>query len=471
MDVIHKRGYLIAALYISTFLCLVDLSSVNLALGSIQTQFQSDMADLQWVIDSYALSLSSLMLAVGALSQRIGRKRLWLLGVALFILGSVICALATQFSVLIVGRLIQGVAGAVLIPLALAIIAHHFQHSNDRAREIGRWSSFSAFSLIVGPLLGGVMVHHFGWQSIFWLNLPVGALTLYLGYFAIARDENLNNSESFDFLGLLYSVIAIASLTYSIISLQQAHFTYWLLLVILCFITAVLALIWQQKRASAPLIPNHLLRNHRFVAYNIISFILGFAGYSSLFVFALFYQKQAGFTAAETGWLIAPQFFSQALVSIAFARLQQRYSLIHLLYIGLAISASALLIMYSFQVDSAVLYFIALSAWMGVGIGLIVPGSSTLIMNSVDDLDANFAAAILNTLRQLGMTIGIAALGTIMSFVTALAQQHGESLEQAELMAFHTAVVCMGGLFLLAIVVIYLALKVSAHVWESSAPS
>lgn len=469
MKVMNKQMYLIAALYISTFLCLVDLSSVNLALGSIQDEFHSDMADLQWVIDSYALSLSSLMLAVGALSQRLGRKRLWLLGVGVFMIGSAICAVASQFSVLIIGRLIQGIAGAVLIPLALAIIVHHFQQIHDRAREIGRWSSFSAFSLIVGPLLGGLMVHHFGWQSIFWLNLPVGVLTLYLGYYAIEADEKQAlTGSSFDFLGLMYSVIAVASLTYSIIALQQAHLGYWLLLAMLCFVMAAMAFVWQQKRAADPLIPNHLFRNRQFLSYNAISFILGFAGYSSLFVFALFYQNQAGFSAAQTGWLIAPQFLTQAIVSIAFSKLQQRYALTHLLYVGLAISGSALLAMYSFQVDSAMLYFVTLSAWMGVGIGLIVPGSSTLIMSSVADEDANFAAAILNTLRQLGMTMGIAALGTGMSLITIFAQQSGLSLPQAELMAFHAAVVCMGGLFLAAIFFIYFSLKQSAAIESST---
>ena len=206
MNASRQPIYLILALYISTFLCLVDLSSVNLALGSIQNQFNSDMADLQWVIDSYALSLSSLMLAVGALSQRIGRKKLWLLGVIIFIVGSLICAMASNFSLLIIGRMIQGVAGAVLIPLALAIMVHHFHQPQDKAREIGRWSSFSAFSLIVGPLMGGLLVHHFGWQSIFWLNLPVGVLTIYLGYYGIEADQK-SVAVPFDYLGLLYSQI------------------------------------------------------------------------------------------------------------------------------------------------------------------------------------------------------------------------------------------------------------------------
>jgi len=450
MKVVGKPINLIAALYISTFLCLVDLSSVNLALGAIQQQFQSDMADLQWVIDSYALSLSSLMLAVGALSQRVGRKRLWLIGVVIFIIGSVLCALAPSFSGLIIGRLIQGIAGAVLIPLALAILVHHFQQPLDKAREIGRWSSFSAFSLVVGPIIGGLMVHHFGWQSIFWLNLPVGLLTLYLGWKGIEADQD-THSVPFDYLGLMYSAVAVATLVYSIIMLQQIHLAQWLLLSVLIFILATSAFVWRQKRARYPLIPNHLFKNKKFLAYNAISFILGFAGYSSLFVFALFYQDQVKLSVAQTSWMIAPQFLAQAMVSIVFARLCRRYDILHLLKIGLAISGLALVAMLSFQTDSPLWLYVGLASVLGAGIGLIVPGSSTLIMSTVQPQDANFAAAILNTLRQLGMTFGIAILGTCMSLVSLAAIQSGLGGTAFHLMAFHSAVLLMGLLFLLAI--------------------
>lgn len=458
MNASRQPIYLILALYISTFLCLVDLSSVNLALGSIQNEFDSDMADLQWVIDSYALSLSSLMLAVGALSQRLGRKKLWLLGVIIFIVGSLICAMASNYSLLIIGRIIQGVAGAVLIPLALAILVHHFHQPQDKAREIGRWSSFSAFSLIVGPLIGGLMVHHFGWQSIFWLNLPVGVVTIYLGYKGIDPDQK-SQSLPFDYLGLLYSAVAIVTLTYSIIALQHDYLKHWFMLSIVLFGVASMAFAWQQKHTVHPLIPNHLFKNKHFLAYNAISFILGFAGYSSLFIFALFYQNQIELSAAQTGWLIAPQFLTQAFVSIAFAKLHQRFTVASLLTLGLAIAGAALLAMMSFQLDSSLLLFVLCGGLMGIGMGLIVPGSSTLIMGSVQVQDANFAAAILNTLRQLGMTLGIAVLGTTMTFVTAFSQQQGNSLESAELMAFHVTVMLMGGLFLLSILVMLYSQK------------
>ncbi|ENX38219.1 MFS transporter [Acinetobacter sp. NIPH 2100] len=442
---------LIAALYTSTFLCLVDLSSVNLALTAIQTQFNSHLADLQWVIDSYALSMSSLMLAVGALSQWLGRKRLWLTGVVIFIIGSMICAVAPAFAWLIVGRVIQGIAGAMLIPLTLAIIVHHFTQVDRKAREIGHWSSFSAFALIIGPLMGGLMVHYLGWQSIFWLNLPVGLLALLLGWKGIEPDSD-QQIVSFDYLGLIYSVIAIATLTYSIIMVQQAHIGYVIAFSFLISIAFSLLFIRHQNKSSHPLIPQHLFHNRNFLRFNLISFLLGFAGYSSLFVFALFYQEQVHLSAAEAGWLITPQFLMQALVSILFGQLQQRYGSLLLLRIGLVISGTALIGMISFQAHSAYPLFIALSAMMGAGIGLIVPSSSTLTIHSVSQQDASSAAAILNMLRQLGLTFGIAVLGTLTAFVIRWAVSHWDySQAQAQLLAFHIVVALMGGLFLAAI--------------------
>ncbi|UUM29255.1 MFS transporter [Acinetobacter colistiniresistens] len=439
-----------AALYTSTFLCLVDLSSVNLALTAIQAQFNSHLADLQWVIDSYALSMSSLMLAVGALSQWLGRKRLWLVGVIIFILGSVICAAAPDFGILIIVRVIQGIAGAMLIPLTLAIIVHHFTQANRKAREIGNWSSFSAFALIIGPLMGGLMVHYLGWQSIFWLNLPVGLLALFLGWKGIAEDAN-QQKISFDYLGLIYSVIAIATLTYSIIMVQQAHLGYLIAFSFLISIVFALIFIRHQKHALHPLIPRHLFHNRIFLRFNLISFLLGFAGYSSLFVFALFYQEQVHLSAAQAGWLIAPQFLMQALVSIGFGRLQQSYGALSLLRIGLLISGMALIAMISFQSNSSYLLFIGLSGMMGAGIGLIVPSSSTLSLHTVSQADASFAAAILNMLRQLGLTFGIAVLGTLTAFMIkwAVTSLH-YPMVQAQLLAFHVVVAIMGGLFLAA---------------------
>ncbi|ENX33169.1 hypothetical protein F889_03108 [Acinetobacter colistiniresistens] len=441
---------LIAALYTSTFLCLVDLSSVNLALTAIQAQFNSHLADLQWVIDSYALSMSSLMLAVGALSQWLGRKRLWLVGVIIFILGSVICAAAPDFGILIIGRVIQGIAGAMLIPLTLAIIVHHFTQANRKAREIGNWSSFSAFALIIGPLMGGLMVHYLGWQSIFWLNLPVGLLALFLGWKGIAEDAN-QQKISFDYLGLIYSVIAIATLTYSIIMVQQAHLGYLIAFSFLISMIFSLIFIRHQKHALHPLIPRHLFHNRIFLRFNLISFLLGFAGYSSLFVFALFYQEQVHLSAAQAGWLIAPQFLMQALVSIGFGRLQQSYGALSLLRIGLLISGTALIAMISFQSNSSYLLFMGLSGMMGAGIGLIVPSSSTLSLHTVSQADASFAAAILNMLRQLGLTFGIAVLGTLTAFMIkwAMTSLH-YPMVQAQLLAFHVVVAIMGGLFLAA---------------------
>ena len=185
-----RRLALTIAIYLGTFMVTLDISIVNLALPRMQQSLQTDMAGLQWIVDSYALCLSAFMLSAGLLGDRYGRKKSWLLGVLAFTVGSMMCALAGSLSTLLWGRVVQGMAGALLIPGALSILTHAFPDPAQRARVIGGWSSFSALALVLGPILGGVLVDVADWPSIFSLNLPLGLLTLGLGMWGIQESAN-----------------------------------------------------------------------------------------------------------------------------------------------------------------------------------------------------------------------------------------------------------------------------------------
>lgn len=412
----QSRQYgLIMAIYLSTFICLIDLSSVNLALSVIQKQMNSPMSQLQWIIDIYALCMSGLMLAVGPLSNRLGRKTMWLYGIVIFTIGSIWCAIAPNFTQLLLGRLVQGIAGAILIPSALSILMSAFQDPKTRAKVIGSWSSFSALSLVTGPLIGGLLVHYFGWQSIFWINLPIGMVTLYLGYRFIAPDLD-KQVVHFDYIGLLLSALSIVSLTYALIMLNDNHTPLVAMAFVICTISAIL-LVWQQKTCRHPLFPKHLLTNADFLTYNAASLLLGICGYSMLFVFALFYQNILGYSAAQTGWLIAPQFLAQAIVSTQFGKMQTRWGARTLLTLAYATSGIGLLAMLSFNTQSPVWGLILISSVFGAGLGLVIPASSLLVMQSVAPQDANITSALMNTLRQTGMTLGIAIFGSAMAIL------------------------------------------------------
>lgn len=217
----YRRAALVAAAYLGTFLASLDISIVNVALPTLQTALATDMAGLQWVVNAYALCLSACMLSAGPLGDRHGHKRIWLLGVALFTVGSLLCALAASLPLLLAGRAVQGVAGALLIPGAMPILSHAFPDPRERAHVIGGWSAFSALALILGPLLGGMLLETTGWQSIFLINLPLGLLAMLLGAWGIT-ERHYREQAALDRTGQVLSIVWLGALTYGLIALGEA---------------------------------------------------------------------------------------------------------------------------------------------------------------------------------------------------------------------------------------------------------
>ncbi|MET3473889.1 MFS transporter [Variovorax atrisoli] len=367
----RRRLALIAAVYLGSFIATLDVSIVNVALPTLQRALSTDLAGLQWVIDIYALCLSAFMLSAGPLGDRYGRKRAWLAGVAVFTLGSAMCAMAGSLPTLLAGRAVQGVAGALMIPGALSLLAHAFPDPAERARVIGGWSSFTALSLILGPLLGGLLVDHAGWQSIFLINIPIGVLTVGLGLWGI-RETSHPEHAALDPAGQVLSVLWLGALTYGLIvageygwgSVQAAS----------ALVAAAIGLalfLMVEARVARPLLPLGLFRDARFSVANFASFVLGFSAYASLFFFSLFLQL------------------------------------------------------------------------LGAGTGLAVPATSTAVMALVPAQRSGMASATMNALRQAGMLIGIALLGTLMS--TRATSLLADALAQAGLPGARQAAVAAVG--------------------------
>ncbi|MGH8432192.1 MAG: MFS transporter, partial [Solimonas sp.] len=218
------RPALVAAVYLGTFMAALSISIVSVALPAIQADLRTDIAGLQWVVGAYALCLSAFMLSAGPIGDRYGRKLSWLCGVGLFTLGSLVCAVAPTLAVLIAGCALQGIAGAFLIPGALSILSQAFPHPVERAHIIGGWSSFSALSLILGPILGGILVESTGWPSIFLINLPIGVITIGLGLWAIGESSHPDHA-ALDPWGQILSIVWLGALTFGLISAGQIGWT------------------------------------------------------------------------------------------------------------------------------------------------------------------------------------------------------------------------------------------------------
>ncbi|KAF0802363.1 EmrB/QacA subfamily drug resistance transporter [Alcanivorax xiamenensis] len=412
---ISRRFALVTAVYLATFMAVLDISIVNVALPTLQTALNADLAGLQWVIDAYALCLSAFMLSAGPFSDRYGYKRCWLAGVALFTVSSGLCALAPNLTVLLVGRVAQGMAGALLIPGALSILSHAFPDPRSRAHAIGGLSSFSALSLILGPLLGGVLVDTVGWPSIFLLNLPLGVAVLILGGVSIPERRHPRHA-ALDPAGQFLAVLALGTLTFGLIAAGEHGWMHALpRYALLTALLGMIAFVWVESRVARPVLPLALFRHGEFSRANVASFVLGFSAYSSLFFFSLFLQRIQGHGPAEAGLRMMPQFVLSGLASILFGRLHQRFTLSTLLIAGYLLMGGAMTSMVLLDATTDYRWVGLLFALLGAGMGLAVPGTGLAVMNAVPPERAAIASAVINALRQTGMAVGIALMGSLMS--------------------------------------------------------
>ncbi|MED5617138.1 MFS transporter [Janthinobacterium sp. P210005] len=421
----YRRAALVAAAYLGTFLASLDISIVNVALPTLQTALATDMAGLQWVINAYALCLSACMLSAGPLGDRHGHKRIWLLGVALFTAGSLLCALAASLPLLLAGRAVQGVAGALLIPGAMPILSHAFPDPRERAHVIGGWSAFSALALILGPLLGGMLLEVTGWQSIFLINLPLGVLAMLLGAWGIA-ERRYRDQAALDRAGQVLSIVWLGALTYGLIALgEQGGMQAWPSLAVA--LLAFIAFLAVEARAPRPLLPLRLFRERTFALVNLASLVLGFACYSSLFFFSLYLQQIQGWPAAASGWRMLPQFAAMGVVSLCFGRLSRHLSLRRMMLGGYVLAGLVLLATATLAPRTPYAIVGSLFGLLGLAMGLAVPATGLLVMASVRGEQAGMASAIMNALRQAGMTLGVAVLGSVMSLrAAALLERAGQ---------------------------------------------
>ncbi len=317
---------------------------------------------------------------------------------------------------LIAGRVIQGVAAAALIPGALSIITQAFSNDIERIRIIGIWSAVSALSLIIGPILGGFLVDSFDWTTIFLINIPIGLLTLLLGWLGIQESADPDKA-ALDPMGQVLSIIALGGLTFALIEAGEHGWgSYLTLSGLIIAIFACLGFIWVELHVTRPLLPLFLFKkNPFFFQYNMASFALGFATYSNVFFIALFLQKGQGWGAFEAGIRMAPEFIAMAIFSFSFGKLSRRLSVRNLMILGFILIALASLLLTRVNTETPYIPIAITLFILGAGMGMSTPAIGALVMASVDKAYSGIASAVMNALRQTGMTLGIAFLGTLMT--------------------------------------------------------
>ncbi|MEU9302154.1 MFS transporter [Streptomyces sp. NPDC048269] len=400
---------------ISLLIVSLDNTVLNVALPSMRKDLDASVAGMQWTIDAYTLVLASLLMLAGSTADRIGRRKVFVAGLVLFTLGSLLCSLAPSLNWLIVYRMVQAVGGAMLNPVAMSIITNTFTHPAERARAIGIWGAVAGISMAAGPLIGGVLVDSVGWRSIFWVNLPVGLVALLLTLRHVPESRAARPRRA-DPVGQLLVMALLGCLTYGIIEAPAAG---WRSPVIIgCALVAVAALVGlllYEPRREEPLIDFRFFRSAPFSGATVIavSAFSGMAGF--LFLNTLYLQDVRGLDALHAGLYMLPM----AALTMLFAPLSGRLvgsrgPRLPLLIAGVAMAASGLLFA-AFRAETSTPLMFTGYVLFGLGFGMVNAPITNTAVSGMPRSQAGVAAAIASTSRQTGSTLGVAIVGAVLA--------------------------------------------------------
>ena len=400
---------------ISLVVISLDNTILNVALPSISNDLGASASDLQWIVDAYVLVFAALLLTMGAIGDRIGRKIALQFGLIMFGLGSLWAALATSTEMLIAARAFLGIGGATIMPATLSIISATFPRE-ERSQAIAIWAAIFGLGVGVGPVVGGLLLEHFEWNAVFFVNLPVVAVALVGGAFFLANSKD-EHAPKPDVPGVLLSVPGLFALVYGIIEAGQGHWTDSNVLLAFGVAGVLLAAFtWWESRAPNAMLPLHFFRNMSFTGANIAMTFIMFSLFGSIFFLSQYLQTVLGYSALDAGLRLVPLAATLAIVSASSAKVAARLGTKRTVALGILISAGGLLFMSQrYDVDSSYATVALGEIILAGGMGFAVSPATNSIMGSVPVSKAGIGSAMNDTTRQLGGALGVAVLGTIMN--------------------------------------------------------
>lgn len=417
-------GAVLAAVGIPMFMVALDNLVVTNALPVIRTELNASLSDLQWFVNAYTLSFASLLLTASALGDRFGRRRIFLAGIALFTAASAACALATEPWMLVAARAIQGFGGAAVMPLSLTLLSDAVPEKM-RSAAIGIWGGISGLGIAVGPVVGGAVVGGLSWQWIFWLNVPVGIAVL--PFAARVLGESFGGARRFDPLGLVLSAGGVLAIVWAVVHGADDGWTSAPVLSGLLGGAALLAVfIAWERRTPAPMLPLRLFRSRAFRVSNITSFTFAVGVFGAIFLISQYFQVVRGYSPFESGLRTLPWTAAPMIVAPLAGLLVGRIGARTMLVAGQVMLAAALAWMATVStVDAGYDSFIGAMVLGGVGMGLTFAPSATVVMASAAAEDRAMASGTNNTIREVGVAIGVAILASIFASHGSYASPQG----------------------------------------------
>jgi len=412
-----KRGnkwWTLVAVCLGTFMLLLDITIVNVALPNIQQALNSSFSDLQWIVDAYALTLAAFLLTAGSLADMYGRRLMYLIGLIVFTCASALCGFAASTLMLQLSRALQGAGGAIMFAVSLALLADAFR-GKDRGVAFGVWGAVTGLAVAIGPLLGGLLTTGLSWRWIFFVNAPIGIAAVIISVYKVAESRAPHASRP-DWAGFSLFTVALSSLVYGLIESNQRSFTDGLVLG--CFAaTAVLlaAFVAVELRSRSPMFDLNLFRLPTFSGGSVAAFGLSASIFSMLLYLVLYIQDILGYSPLATG--VRLMFISGGILvtSTAAGRLTSRVPIRLLIGPGLIVVGIGLLLMRGLDAGSAWTHLIPGMIVGGIGVGLVNPPLASTAVGVVAPQRAGMASGINSTFRQVGIATGIALLGALFS--------------------------------------------------------
>ena len=406
----------LATLSVILFLTFLDTTIMSVALYDLQQTLHTTVTDIQWIVNAYALLFASLMLAFGSLGDRIGRRKVMLAGVAVFIAGSVLGALAPNTGVLIAARGVMGIGAAACEPGTLSILRHVYPERRERARALGVWAAVAGLALAMGPVIGGILVGLGGWPAIFWFNIAAGVLAFAAALRTVPESSD-PEAGRFDWAGFILGPVALGTIVFAIIVGESAGYTapHVLALFAIGFATGAL-FVFAELRAKAPMLRVQYLRKPAFSGSLAVAFATYFGVFSIFFLTALYLQVVLGYTAYKTAALFVPMALGMIVASAIAGRWVAESGPRVPVAVG-CFCAGAGVLFTDLSLSGNVTYLPMMFSLLlaGVGFGIAVVPITSVALSALPARHSGMAASATTTAREVGTVIGVAALGSLFN--------------------------------------------------------
>ena len=389
----------------------LDVTIVNTALDRIGASLGGGVAELQWIVNAYTIAFAAFILTAGALGDRIGAKRVFLTGFAIFTSASVACALSPNPMVLIAARAVQGLGAAVLVPNSLALLNHAYHDEKQRGRAVGIWAAGASLALTAGPLVGGALIALIGWRSIFLVNLPIGLAGLWLSW-KYASETAPNHQREVDLPGQVLAITALGCLAGAIIESGALGLANGFVLA--AFAGLALLFVLQERRAAQPMLPLSLFSHRLFALTAAVGLLVNIAFYGLIFVFSLYFQRVNGLSPVATGLVFVPMMGAVLPANLIAARITEQLGAPATIALGATLAAFGCVTLLGIAPGTPYWKTVGQLVIMGGGLGLLVPPLTSTLLGSVEKSRSGIAAGVLNATRQTGSVLGVALFGSLI---------------------------------------------------------